>query len=114
MAYPLPIDWFGEYWSRSMTTGIAALRNLPDEEWTSIKYEDLLSEPEAELTRLAEFLGVTPLPEWLAAAQRRMHRGSTGRARAYLDPDTFRGLQRACAPGIEAIQNMTKPPGRVW
>jgi hypothetical protein len=114
MAYPLPIDWFGEYWSRSTTTGIAALRKLPDDVWTSIKYDDLLSEPKAELTRLAEFLRVTPLPEWLAAAQRTMHRGSTGTARAYLDPDTLRGLQRACAPGIEAIQSTTKPSGRVW
>jgi Sulfotransferase domain len=109
MAYPLPVAWFGEYWSRSMTMGIAALRKLPDDLWTSMKYEDLLSEPKAELTRLAEFLGVTPLPEWLAFAQRQIHRSRTGTARASLDPDTFRDLQRACAPGNEAIQTMTEP-----
>jgi Sulfotransferase domain len=116
MAYPLPIAWFGDYWSRSTTFGIEALRKLPDHLWTSIKYDDLLSEPETELTRLAEFLGVAPLPEWLDLAQRQMHRNRSGTARANLAPDAFRDLRRACAPGIEAIQRSTETATlpRVW
>ena len=104
MAYPIPLTWFGDYWSHSTTEGIAALRNLPGDSWMSVKYEDLLSEPEAELTRLAGFLGVPPSPEWLASARGLIFRRRPGTARAYLDPDSLRDLQQACAPGIEAIQ----------
>lgn len=103
MAYPLPLTWFGEYWSQSTTAGITALRELPGDSWTSVKYENLLADPEAELIRLAEFVGVPSTPEWLAIVQRRIHRRRAGTARAFLDPDTFSALEQACAPGIEAI-----------
>jgi hypothetical protein len=43
MTYPIPLIWFGDYWSHSTTTGIAALRKLPGDSWISVKYEDLLS-----------------------------------------------------------------------
>jgi hypothetical protein len=116
LAYPLPVTWFGEFWSRCTTMGISALRELPDDAWTSIKYDDLLSEPETELTRLAGFLGVTASPDWLASARRQIHSGSAGTARARLDASTLRDLQRACAPGVEAIQSTTEPAAlpRVW
>jgi hypothetical protein len=106
MAYPLPLTWFGEYWSDSTVAGIAALRELPGDSWTSVKYEDLLSEPEAELTRLAKFLSIPASPEWLAFAQRLIHQGSIGTAAAQLHPDALRDLQQACAPGTEAIHTM--------
>lgn len=116
LAYPLPVAWFGEFWSRSTTIGVSALREVPDHMRTSLKYEDLLSAPGAELTRLAEFLGVSPSPEWLAFAQREIHGDRAGTARAHLDQNTFRELQLACAPGTEAIQNATRSPTlpRLW
>jgi hypothetical protein len=106
MAYPLPLIWFGEHWSQTTTSGMAALRELPGDLWTSLRYEDLLAEPEAELTRLAEFVGVPPLPEWIAFARRLIHQRRTGTARASLDPDTLRDLERVCAPGTQAIQDV--------
>jgi cytochrome P450 len=109
MAYPIPLTWFGDYWSHTTTEGIAALRKLPGDSWMSVKYEDLLSEPEAELTRLAGFLAVSPSPEWLAAARRLILPRRAGTARAYLDPDSLRDLRLACAPGVEAIQTMAEP-----
>jgi cytochrome P450 len=109
MAYPIPLTWFGDYWSHCTTEGIAALRKLPGASWIAVKYEDLLSEPEAELTRLAGFLGVPASPEWLASARRLTLRRRSGTARAYLDPDSLRDLQQACAPGVEAIQTMAAP-----
>lgn len=108
MTYPLPLTWFGDFWSYCTTTGIAALRELPGGSWTSVKYEDLLAEPETELTKLAGFVGVSPSPEWLASARRLIHRHRAGTARAYLDADTLRDLQRSCAPGNEAIQTMAE------
>jgi hypothetical protein len=107
MAYPLPLIWFGEQWSQATTTGMAALRELPGELWISLRYEDLLAEPEAELTRLAEFTGVTPSPDWLAFAQRLIHQRRTGTARASLDPDTLHDLERVCAPGTQAIRDVS-------
>ena len=47
---------------RCTTMGVAALRELPSDLWTTIKYESLLSDPEAELTELAKFLEATALP----------------------------------------------------
>jgi Sulfotransferase domain len=112
MDYPLSVAWFGKFWSQSTTWGTTALRKMPADLWTSMKFEDLLSEPEAELTRLAEFLGITPSPEWLAFARRQLDRSRAGTARASLDPDTFRDLQQACAPGSEIIRSMTASAGR--
>jgi hypothetical protein len=106
MTYPLPLTWFGELWSQITTSGVAALRELPGDLWTSLRYEDLLAEPEAELTRLAEFVGVRPSPEWLAFAQRLIHQRRIGTARANLDPDALRDLEQVCAPGTQAIQDV--------
>jgi hypothetical protein len=107
MAYPLPLIWFGEQWAQATTTGMAALREMPGDLWMSLRYEDLLAEPEAELTRLAEFAGVPPSPDWLAAGQRLIHQRRTGTARASLDPDTLRALERVCAPGTQAIHDVS-------
>jgi hypothetical protein len=106
MSYPLPLIWFAERWSQVTTTGMAALRELPGDLWMSLRYEDLLAEPEAELTRLAEFAAVTAPPDWLAFAQRLIHQRRTGTARASLDPDTLRALEQVCAPGTQAIQDV--------
>jgi hypothetical protein len=108
MAYPIPLTWFGDLWSYTTTTGIAALADMPGESWMSVRYEDLVSAPEAELGRLAEFAGFRASPEWLSLARRLIHERSTGTARARLDPDALRDLQQACAPGAEAIQSLPR------
>ncbi len=96
MDYPAPpLAAFGRLWSRLIITGLASLRRLPDEIWMSMKYEDLVSDPQHELTRLAEFIGGEPLPEWLAASAKMVDASRAGRA-AKLDPASYESLLAAC------------------
>jgi hypothetical protein len=106
MSYPVPLTWFGDLWSYTTTTGIAALQEIPGDSWISMKYENLVAEPEAELTRFARFAGFQPSPEWLSAGKQLIHNRSTGTARTLLDPDALLSLQQACAPGMEAVQSL--------
>ena len=63
MAHPIPAAVFGrDFWSPMICAGQAALRELPAGSWTLLRYEDLLRDPAASLTRLAGFVGVAPDP----------------------------------------------------
>ena len=53
--------------------GQAALCELPAGSWTLLRYEDLLRDPAASLTRLAGFVGVAAPPSWLEAATATLH-----------------------------------------
>jgi hypothetical protein len=94
--------FFGDAWSEVISEGVAALCDVPDELWTTLSYEDLLRDPAAELTRLAEFIGVAAAPRWLTAAGRLIDPGRAGQA-ARLDRETLDALRVACAPGTAAI-----------
>lgn len=104
MAYPIPLEVFGRTWSSMTCTGLAALQNLPAGTWTRIRYEDLLGPGlEAELTELAEFIGVSAPAHWLGKARSMIDRGRAGSARAQLDPEALAALRDACDRGEQAI-----------
>jgi Sulfotransferase family len=104
MNFPIPVRVFGEqWWSPMVRHGAAALAELPPQDWTSLKYEHLLADPERELSRLAAFIGIDPTPPWLETARRLVDAGRQGRAAADLDPATLAELRAACEPGAEAI-----------
>jgi len=111
MDYPIPVTLFGELWSALVCEGIAALAELPPGTWTSLRYEDLLSDPGPELARLAEFIGVPAAPRWLAAAGQLIDQRAPAGAGAQLDPGTLASLQAACAPGTQAITGQPARPG---
>jgi hypothetical protein len=102
MAYPLPLTVFGARWSRVVCEGLAELAGLPGGSWTSLRYEDLLNQPETELTRLASFIGVAPEPGWLAGAGQLVDPGRAGRGGG-LDPAELAALRDICRPGTDAI-----------
>lgn len=106
MAYPIPLGWFGAWWSTAMCDGVEALGEVPPGSRACLTYEGLLREPGAELTRLAGFLGVTPLAEWLTSASRLVDQRRAGTARRQLGPEDFSQLQEACALGAEAIHSI--------
>jgi len=106
MAYPIPVAFFGQMWSRMVCEGVPALSELPPEAWTGLRYEDLLRDSEAELTRLAGFLGVPASSRWLAAARQLIDsrgNGSGGAAAAQPGQQQLDALREACAPGTRAI-----------
>lgn len=102
MAYDIPVASFGKRWSDMVCAGLAELSDLPADMWTTLRYEDLLGDPSAELARLAAFIGVHSTPEWARSAGKLIEKGRIGQA-AQLDPDTLASLRSACAPGTEAI-----------
>ncbi len=109
MAYPIPAAVFGQdFWSPMICAGQAALHELPAGSWTLLRYEDLLRDPVASLTRLAGSVGVAAAPSWLEAATAltgppARAASRIGTAAAELDPDAFAALRAACEPGRQAL-----------
>lgn len=101
----IPVTVFAQlYWTRAICQGMAALSELPAGCWMSLQYEKVLDDPEPELTRLAEFIGVPATPSWLDAARGLIDPGRAGQAAARLDRATLTALQEICEPGNQAIE----------
>ncbi|MDG9705374.1 sulfotransferase [Streptomyces sp. DH37] len=98
----MPVARFGELWSRLVTECLEHLARVPEAARMSLSYEDLLDSPDKELSRLAEFVGVEPGGEWLAAGRERLDPGRRG-ASLRLPPDELAALREACAPGERAL-----------
>jgi hypothetical protein len=111
MAHPIPAAVFGrDFWSPMICAGQAALSELPAGSWTRLRYEDLIGDPVAALTRLAAFAGVGAPPSWLDRAVALAGEGAarrpgvgTATAAAELDRDAFAALRAACEPGTRAL-----------
>jgi hypothetical protein len=102
--FPIPVEVFGrDRWSPMICAGVAALAQVPEKARTSLRYEDLLAEPEASLARLAHFIGITAAEEWLKQGGRTVDPARTGTASAQLEPDALARLRAACEPGTRAL-----------
>lgn len=103
VAYPAPpVSAFGSLWSRLTVFGLTFLRRLDPASWISLRYEDLVVDPDKELTRLAEFIGAEPAPAWLDAASALVDGGRQGQS-ARLPGDEYAALRESCEPGMRAI-----------
>lgn len=98
----LPLTGFGALWSELITKGVELLSGIPAPLRTTLSYEDLLDEPRKELTRLADFIGVEPLPGWLDTGAARLD--STRRGSALRLPAAeLAALRECCAPGARVL-----------
>lgn len=98
----MPVIRFGELWSRLVIECVQHLEKVPEPFRMSLSYEDLLDAPEKELSRLAEFIGVEPNREWLAACRATLDVSRRG-ASLRLPPDELAALRDGCAPGEQAL-----------
>ncbi|NLU69001.1 sulfotransferase [Streptomyces sp. HNM0574] len=100
---PMPVAEFGALWSELVAEGTEALRAVPAPLRTGLGYERLLESPHDELARLAVFVGVDPVPQWLEAGAD--HLDGTGRrgSALRLDPAELELLRERCAPGVRAL-----------
>ncbi|MFG2296142.1 sulfotransferase [Streptomyces sp. NPDC048603] len=98
----LPTAGFAALWSELVVRGVAHLGRLPAPVRTTLSYEDLLDEPREQLTRLAGFIGVEPLPRWLDVGAARLDSGRRGASRR-LPAAELEALREACAPGTRAL-----------
>ncbi|MFF7749102.1 sulfotransferase family protein [Streptomyces sp. NPDC007971] len=99
----MPLRTFGSLWSDLVTDGTEFLGRLPDDQRTTLAYEDFLDRPAEELTRLAEFIGVDPLPQWLRTSAARLDHSPRGSARR-LSAAEFDELRESCAPGTRVLE----------
>jgi hypothetical protein len=103
----VPITRFGALWSQMIVQGIENLGAIPAGERTSLRYEDLLAEPDLELIRLAGFVGIDPDPDWLRGGAALLDDSRTGAA-ARLSPKERAALQESCEPGYAALKGLAE------
>lgn len=99
----LPLMEFGTLWSEIVTEATGHLAALPGEDRAGLAYEDLLDAPREELTRLAAFVGVEPLPDWLDSGCELLDGSRRGTARR-LPGHELAELRERCAPGTRALE----------
>ncbi|MFJ7078577.1 sulfotransferase family protein [Streptomyces sp. NPDC098781] len=105
----IPLRRFGALWSELVADGTEFLARLPAGQGTTLSYEDLLDRPEEELTRLAGFIGVDPLPQWLDSGSALLDPTRRGSARRLPAPDLAE-LTESCAPGTRALHDGRATP----
>jgi sulfotransferase family protein len=102
MDYHIPAATFGRRWSDMVCAGLAEFGRVPADHWITLWFEDLLDDPGAQLSRLAEFIGVPCPPQWVREGSKLIDRSRAGQSKQ-LDPDTLASLRSACEPGNSAI-----------
>lgn len=103
LAFPVPLSFYGWLWSNMTRTGTSAIRNVRHDRWTTLRYELLLKDPRAELTRLAAFIGASADEQWLDLVCPLVDPGRAGSATAKLHPGDLAMLRAACASGARAF-----------
>ncbi|MFI0817955.1 sulfotransferase [Streptomyces sp. NPDC021115] len=102
MDRPIPLTAFGGLWSGLIVDGLEKLEAVPAAQRTALPYENLLEEPEKELIRLAEFIGVEPHPAWLEESVAHLDGGRPGAARKLPEAE-LTPLLESCSPGMRAL-----------
>jgi hypothetical protein len=101
-SYDISPSLCGHYWSGEIRRGVELLGALPAERVITLRYEDLLDDPDTTVTRLGEALGRGEVdPQWHRAAVAMVGRGRS--AWRELPTAERRELQHACAPGFAAL-----------
>jgi hypothetical protein len=105
-SYPIPLSLFAYMWSYETRTGVEVLREMPRDKYAIVNYEDLLRSPRTELTKLADFLGVSATPQWLDWACGFTNPGQPGSAVSQLSADDLAAVQKTCMPGVRALASL--------
>jgi len=85
-------------WQRCVDAATAALDGMARERWLEIGYEDFVREPERELARVLDFLGLQVSSDERATAVAGVSSTSVGKWRAALDDEAVTRLQRLIEP----------------
>jgi len=99
---PLSPSVTGAFWSDMIKVGLNNLADIPPERLISMRYEDLVTDPQAELSRMIDFMGPgLDDAAWLkAAAALPRYKGPAWKN---LPAEGQAALNAACAPGLELL-----------
>ncbi len=102
----LPLDVIGAFWSELIGLAGETLEAVPHGKKLAVRYEALIADPEAELTRLAAFLDLGSVDaDWLATASAMIRRGRSNWQS--LPPAQQIALQRSCQSGLRALNYLS-------
>jgi hypothetical protein len=110
LAFPVPLAFFGWFWSYMTRNGTAEIRKVRRDRWVTLRYEPLLTDTRSELTALAGFMGVRADPQWLDWTCKFVVTGRSGSAAAQLHPGDLAPLRAACAAGERAFDLVESEP----
>jgi hypothetical protein len=100
LAMEPPLDRFAAYWTSTVLRGLGVLARHDPERVLTVRYEVLVQEPRCELARIATFLGVDPIPQWLSWCTGEVRLSSIPPQHTGAHADT---LDRLCAPAERAL-----------
>jgi len=91
-------------WQRFTQAAVDGLNDLPTDRWVRVRYEHVVTDPDAAAKALGEFLGFTPTDlHHLRAALRGAVQSSLGRWRADLRPPEILAVSRECGPLLDQL-----------
>lgn len=107
LAQRSPIELYGQYWSDQIVRGERARRLLPQEVFLDVRFEELVTQPVAVLSRIADFFSLprddgTGRDAWIERAAALSH--GLPKTRAPELPDEERGrLERSVAAAMALV-----------
>jgi Sulfotransferase family len=100
--FPIPLSYYAGMWSTMTRMGTREIRTVAPDKRITLRYERLLTDTRAELTRLTDFIGVAAVDQWLDWASGFANPGRIGSA-ARLHPLDLAELRSACTSGNRAF-----------
>jgi hypothetical protein len=94
-----PIELYGRYWSEQIENGDRARRQLPSGIILDVRFEDLVTRPHDELTRIGRFFELPDDEGWIERAAA-LSRGMPTLRFPLLPDDERRRLDDACAQAM--------------
>jgi hypothetical protein len=88
----------GRYWSDQVLRGFRALPAIDRDQYLSVRFEDVVTQPAVELARIARFFELDDDPAFVARAAA-LVRGAPRERFGSLTPDEQIELREACRPG---------------
>lgn len=99
---PISLSVVGAFWSEMIVRGLAAFDRIPTERRLNVRYEDLAADPATHLAAILQFVDPTLEHEpWLSQAVGRLAPAPCRRTQ--LPREDRLELEKACAPGLQAL-----------
>jgi Sulfotransferase family len=109
LAYDVPVENFGRSWSLEVAAGMAMLMTVEADRVLHLRYENVVANPDGELTNLARFLGVDPEPDGWLERSRAIIRPTPSRWMSLPEPGRSR-LERSCRLGMSMLYGAAEAP----
>lgn len=106
LGFQLPLTYYGGMWSIMTRMGTRELRTVPRDKLLIMRYETLLTDPRAELSRLAAFMEMPADPQWLDKNSEFANPKRIGSAAAGVHPMDLAALRASCAVGNRAFDQL--------